>query len=112
MVPSLSNRSPGLLRITVFSVVSSVMQNGYSGSRDVLPVLDGFVAACREAEEAVAMVVGILVYLVDIAKVAVIGKLQMGRYQKECISLVVYHLLCDVLSSLGVFYAEVVDGGT
>ena len=76
----------------------------------VLPVLDGFLRTCREAEKTVAMVVGIFVNLIDIAEVAVIGKFQMWRNQEEGVAFIVNHFLGDVFSRLGICYAEVVDG--
>ncbi len=72
-------------------------------------MLDGLLRACREADELVAMVVGIFVYLVDVAEVAVIGKLQVWRYEQEGVTLVVKHVLRDVLACLRVLDAEVVD---
>jgi hypothetical protein len=74
----------------------------------VLPVLDGFLRTCREAEKTVAMVVGIFVNLIDIAEVAVIGKFQMWRNQEEGVAFIVNHFLGDVFSRLGISYAEVV----
>ena len=49
----------------------------------VLPVLDGFLRTCREAEKTVVMVVGIFVNLIDIAEVAVIGKFKISRNNEE-----------------------------
>ena len=75
----------------------------------VLPVLDGFLRTCREAEKTVVMVIGIFVNLINIAEVAVIGKFKMWRNQEEGIAFIVNHFLGNVFSRLGISYAEVVD---
>ena len=80
-------------------------------SRDVLPVPDGFLRTCREAEEGISMVVGVFVYLVDASEVAVIGKVEMWRDEQEGVALAVNHFLGDIFARLRILYAEVVDRG-
>ena len=72
-------------------------------------MLDSFFTTCREAEERVVVLQGILVNLVNLSEVAVIGIFQMGRYEQEGVSFSAEHFFSEIFP-LGRLDGEIVDG--
>ena len=75
--------------------------------RDVAPVVYALLVAGREPIKVVTILFRILVNLVYIAEIGVVGLLEVGGNEQECVSLGGNNILRDVLSCCGIRYREV-----
>ena len=80
---------------------------GVFSSRNLPPPLNVLVRARRQAVEAVAVLIGILVQLVDEVEPGVVGLFQVGRHHQEHVARVVEQRLGDVLAVLHVLDEEI-----
>ena len=102
---------PGIASYDGFQCRGVRIAEGIFRTGQFAPPCYCLVAARREADEGVAVVLTVLVYLVYGAEVLIVGMFKTWRYEQEDIVFVRQDFVCDVLARI-VYDGEVLYRGT